>query len=317
MTDLVVAAPVSVPDVMTMADVIVKSGLFPAFKNRESAAAMMLLCRAKGLDPMTAVERYHIVQGRPVMRADAMLGEFIRMGGRVEWIKRDDTEASATFSHPQGGSVTVSWTIEMARKAKLTGKDIWSQYPRQMLHARCVSEGVRSILPGATNGLYTPEEAMNMEPVADSPALASKPAVRSISRDPEPVAALPAPAPAERPEHEVLVDDILEHKRVLTLAMQDFADAAIERGWEIAGASGKPSKSKMVALAGKLVIGFDANHPEHWALAQDALVETGDDEPVDAPAPADDNGLVLEAEVVTRDADTSGEFTIEDPFADE
>jgi hypothetical protein len=285
--------------------------LFPAFKNRESAAAMMLLCRAKGLDPMTAVERYHIVQGRPVMRADAMLGEFIRMGGRVEWIKRDDTEASATFSHPQGGTVTVSWTIEQARKAKLTGKDIWSQYPRQMLHARCVSEGVRSVLPGATNGLYTPEEAMNMEPVADSPAPASKPAVRAISRDSEPVAALPAPAPAPAPVAEAVIDP----KKLLVLAMQDFADAATERGWEIAGANGKPSKSKMVALAGKLVTGFDAADPDHWALAQDALVETGDDEPV--PAPADDNGLVLEAEVVTADADTSGEFTIEDPFADD
>ena len=311
MTDLVVAAPVSVPDVMTMADVIVKSGLFPAFKNRESAAAMMLLCRAKGLDPMTAVERYHIVQGRPVMRADAMLGEFIRMGGRVEWIKRDDTEASATFSHPQGGTVTVSWTIDMARKAKLTGKEIWNQYPRQMLHARCVSEGVRSVLPGATNGLYTPEEAMNMEPVGDLPSAPAKPAVRAISRDSEPVVALPAPSPAP------VAEPAIDAKKLLVLAMQDFADAAIERGWEIAGANGKPSKSKMVALAGKLVTGFDAADPEHWALAQDALVETGDDEPVDAPAPADDNGLVLEAEVVTADADTSGEFTIADPFADD
>lgn len=308
MTDLVVAAPVSVPDVMTMADVIVKSGLFPAFKNRESAAAMMLLCRAKGLDPMTAVERYHIVQGRPVMRADAMLGEFIRMGGRVEWIKRDDTEASATFSHPQGGSVTVSWTIDMARKAKLTGKDIWNQYPRQMLHARCVSEGVRSVLPGATNGLYTPEEAMQMEPVAETPPAPAKPAVRAISRDSEPVVALPAPEP-------VVVEAVIDPKKLLVLAMQDFADAATERGWEIAGANGKPSKSKMVALAGKLVTGFDAADPEHWALAQDALVETGDDEPVEAPA--DDNGLVLEAEVVTADADTSGTFTIADPFADD
>jgi len=309
MTDLVVAAPVSVPDVMTMADVIVKSGLFPAFKNRESAAAMMLLCRAKGLDPMTAVERYHIVQGRPVMRADAMLGEFVRMGGRVEWIKRDDTEASATFSHPQGGSVTVSWTIEMARKAKLTGKDIWSQYPRQMLHARCVSEGVRSILPGATNGLYTPEEAMNMEPMADSPAPASKTAVRSISRDSEPVAALPSPEPV------VVEAVVVDPKKLLTLAMQDFATDAMDRGWEIAGANGKPSKSKMVVLASKLVDGFDAAEPEHWALAQDALVETGDIDPV--PAPADDNGLVLEAEVVSATADTSAEFTIADPFEDD
>lgn len=295
MGDLVVAAPVSVPDVMTMADVIVKSGLFPAFKNRESAAAMMLLCRAKGLDPMTAVERYHIVQGRPVMRADAMLGEFVRMGGRVEWHRRDDTEASATFSHPQGGSVTVSWTIEQARKAKLTGKDIWNQYPRQMLHARCVSEGVRSVLPGATNGLYTPEEAMQMEPVGELPNVKPAEPVGSTSRDPEPVAALPAP----------VVDD----KKLLVDAMVNFADAAIERGWEVVGANGKPSKSKMIKLASSLVPNFDDFSPDDWGRAQDALVETGD---------GDDDGLVMEAEVVSADAVTpAGEFAIEDPFAED
>lgn len=310
MGDLVVAAPVSVPDVMTMADVIVKSGLFPAFKNRESAAAMMLLCRAKGLDPMTAVERYHIVQGRPVMRADAMLGEFIRMGGRVEWHRRDDTEASATFSHPQGGSVTVSWTIEQARKAKLTGKDIWNQYPRQMLHARCVSEGVRSVLPGATNGLYTPEEAMQMEPVGELPTVKPAEPVRSISRDPEPIAILPAPELT--PEQKVataLGEQILEIEAHLKVVMRDFADAAIERGYEITAPSGKPSKSKMIKLASSLVPNFDDFNPDDWGRAQDALVETGD---------GDDDGLVLEAEVVSRDAVTpAGDFQIEDPFAED
>lgn len=310
MGDLVVAAPVSVPDVMTMADVIVKSGLFPAFKNRESAAAMMLLCRAKGLDPMTAVERYHIVQGRPVMRADAMLGEFIRMGGRVEWHRRDDTEASATFSHPQGGSVTVSWTIEQARKAKLTGKDIWNQYPRQMLHARCVSEGVRSVLPGATNGLYTPEEAMQMDPVGELPTVKPSEPVRPTSRDPKPVAALPAPELT--PEQKVataLGEQILEIEAHLKVVMKDFADAAIERGYEITAPSGKPSKSKMIKLASSLVPNFDDSSPDDWGRAQDALVETGD---------GDDDGLVLEAEVVSADAVTpAGDFQIEDPFAED
>lgn len=161
-------ATATIPEVLQMAEIVAASGLFPAFKTPQAAAALMLLCRAKGLDPMTAVERYHIVQGRPVMRAEAMLAEFLAAGGRVEWHERSDTAAIATFSHPQGGSIRVSWTIDQARAAGLTGKDVWRQYARQMLHARCVSEGVRSVFPGVTNGLYTPEEATDIS--ANGPA---------------------------------------------------------------------------------------------------------------------------------------------------
>lgn len=276
MSELVPVQPaMSLSDVMTMADVIVKSGLFPAFKTRESAATLMLLCRAKGLDPMTAVERYHVVQGRPVMRADAMLGEFVRMGGRVEWHRRDDKEAKATFSHSLGGTVTVSWTIEQARSAKLTGKDVWSQYPRQMLHARCVSEGVRSVLPGATNGLYTPEEAMNMEPVV----VPSQPVVVV---DAEPVVSAPAleAKPTEQPKR--------SETRDLALARRTFVDRATELGYDLLGTTGKPSKFKAVAFAKLMFDGeFDADDQGHWWSAYDRLEEVGasqidetDDEPV-------------------------------------
>ena len=317
--ELVVAGP-TVADVMTMADVIVKSGLFPAFRNRESAAAMMLLCRAKGLDPMTAVERNHIVQGRPVMRADAMLGEFVRMGGSVKWGQRDDKAAEATFSHPQGGTVTVRWTIEQAKAAKLTGKDVWTQYPRQMLHARCVSEGVRSVLPGATNGLYTPEEAYNMEPVVAEP-------VRASSRDSDPIVdavvvedkpkAIRARKSKPEPEPEPIeiapaAMDKIETRKAVIVLMQDFAEAAKAHGIDIEGVNGKPSRSKLCAEAGKLWAGvepFDCDNPEHWSAVHDRLMEIDQE-------PAGDE-LVLEAEVVTKNADTSDlDPDIEDPFAE-
>ena len=88
MSELV--AMTSVSDVMTMADVVVKSGLFPMFKTRESAAAMMLLCRSKGLDPMTAIERYHVVQGRPVMRATLCWESF------CVWVVRSSGSSAMT-----------------------------------------------------------------------------------------------------------------------------------------------------------------------------------------------------------------------------
>lgn len=145
-------------DMDQMAGNIVRSGMF-AMKTKEQALCLMAVCQAEGLHPMQAVRRYHIMNGgRPAMRADAMQAEFQRQGGIVKWIHRDDKICKAEFSHASGGSVVIEWTIDMAQKAGLTRNQTWMQYPRQMLTARVVSEGVRTVLPGVVAGIYTPEE---------------------------------------------------------------------------------------------------------------------------------------------------------------
>jgi len=52
------------------------------------------------------------------------------------------------------------FTISDATKAGLTGKGTWKQYPRNMLFARAMSNGVRWYCPDAFGGntVYTPEE---------------------------------------------------------------------------------------------------------------------------------------------------------------
>jgi uncharacterized protein YbbK (DUF523 family) len=39
---------------------------------------------------------------------------------------------------------------------------MWKKYPRQMLRSRVVSEGVRTVCPGATSGMYVPEEVQDI-----------------------------------------------------------------------------------------------------------------------------------------------------------
>lgn len=88
---------------------------------------------------------------------------FLDAGGKVEWHRRDDTGADATFSHPQGGTVRVAWDMERAKKAGLSGKDMYGKYTRQMFSARVISEGCRTVYPAATSGLYVPEEVRHFE----------------------------------------------------------------------------------------------------------------------------------------------------------
>lgn len=144
-----------------MAHYIVRSGLF-GVKREEEAVALLLLAQAEGLHPMRAVQEYHIIQGRPALRADAMLARFLQAGGRVEWHELSNEAAEATFIHPQGGRVRIRWTLEDAKRAGLLDKagDMWRKYPRAMLRARVVSEGVRTVYPGVVVGLYAPEEVV-------------------------------------------------------------------------------------------------------------------------------------------------------------
>jgi len=150
-------ALVPLNDIKEMAEVAAKSKMF-GFKSPDEAMAIMLLCQAENLHPAIAMRDFHVIQGRRALKADAMLARFQAAGGSVKWEEYTDERVSGNFSHPSGGSVTVTWTFEMARKIGLTGKDNWKNYARAMLRARCISEGVRTVYPGCVTGLYTPEE---------------------------------------------------------------------------------------------------------------------------------------------------------------
>lgn len=152
---------IPVNDIQTMAVAVVKSQLF-GMKTVEQATALMLIAQAEGYHPALAARDYHIIQGRPTLKAETMMARFQQQGGKVEWKTLTDKEVTATFSHPSGGSATITWTFEQAKQAGLTNKDNWKNYPRAMLRARVVSEGIRTVYPGVVLGVYTPEEVQDI-----------------------------------------------------------------------------------------------------------------------------------------------------------
>lgn len=163
----------SIEVIERMATLGSRSGLF-GIKSPEQAAALMLIAQAEGISPALALRDYHVINGRPTLKADAILARFQQAGGKVKWVRLTDTEATAVFSHPAGGEVEISWTMEMAKKAQLLGNQTWQKYSRAMLRSRCISEGVRSVYPGVVCGVYTPEEVESI----DVSVRTSEPAVR-------------------------------------------------------------------------------------------------------------------------------------------
>ena len=146
-----------------MAEAIAKSGLF-GMKDTNSVLALMAVAQAEGLHPATAARDYHIIQGRPALKADAMLARFQAAGGKVDWKIYTDQNVTGIFTHPNGGSLELSWTLEQANKIGLNKPGSgWAKYPRAMLRARVVSEGIRTVYPGCVIGTYTPEEVEDFD----------------------------------------------------------------------------------------------------------------------------------------------------------
>ena len=161
-----------------MAQAFAKSGLFGT-KTPEQCLALLLLANAEGMHPAIAMRDFDIIQGKPAKKAEAMLRSFLAAGGTVEWHALDDTQADATFAHPQGGSARIKWDMQRVKNAEIKNEAMYKKYPRAMLRSRCVSEGCRTVYPASTSGLYEPGEVAgftapkdmgNAEVVAEKPS---------------------------------------------------------------------------------------------------------------------------------------------------
>lgn len=182
-------AVISVRDIRVMADSVVNSGLF-GVKNADQAMALMLIAQAEGFHPAIAARDYHIIQGKASKSAEAMLRSFQASGGVIEWLEYTDEKCAATFKHPQAPKpITIEWDMARVKKAEISNPAMYKKYPRQMLSARVISEGVKHTWPGATSGMYTPEEVRD---IAEEPKQQPKlKEVEKTEQQPEAVELIP------------------------------------------------------------------------------------------------------------------------------
>ena len=234
-------------DMDRMAAAIAKSALF-GIQTHEQALALMIVAQAENRHPGSVAAEYHIIQGRPALKADAMLARFQQAGGVVEWVDYTDSKVSAKFSHSVNSPtpVLIEWTLDQATKAGLAGKDNWKKYPRQMLRARVVSEGVRTVYPAVCVGVYTPEEVQDFEPAGAPRKRKEKdmgeaqivPPEEKATAAPLPEGAAP-PAPAAGGPLETRTETLRRRcndahmavKDILTKAEVESAEAMSEADW--------------------------------------------------------------------------------------
>lgn len=148
----------SLGEIERMATTFAKSQMF-GLRDPAGAFVLMMLADASGMHPVSAFLDYDLIKNKPVKKSEAMMRDFLKAGGKVEYSRLDDECVEATFFPPGGGKpATINWTLARAAKAGLGNKDNWQAYPRQMLRSRVIGEGVKTVWPAATGGLPIPEE---------------------------------------------------------------------------------------------------------------------------------------------------------------
>lgn len=155
----------SIDDMKVLSKTMAKSGMC-GVDNEAEAMVIVSACHARGIDWLEFVETYHIIQGKPSMRADAQLAAFYSIGGKISIKSRTSELASIVLSLVGHDDVPSSLSHEEAMEEGFYyGKDgtphaNWKT-PRkrmQMLWARVVTDGIRVIAPSIVSGKYSPEE---------------------------------------------------------------------------------------------------------------------------------------------------------------
>lgn len=156
--------------------------------NEAQGRVLALACIAERKNPIELARTYHIIDGKLSMRADAMLAEFRKLGGKVRWIATgDDGKAAKALFSFEGIDTEIGFTIDDAKRANLIKpKGNWEKDPGSMLRARTVSKAIRMLAPEIVAGYYTPEELEHgdggdgrMAAVVDAEALAKAAASRA------------------------------------------------------------------------------------------------------------------------------------------
>lgn len=157
--------------IKTLGGAIFKSGIFGLDKP-EQGEILAMQCLAERKSPLELARTYHFIQGQLAIRSDALLAKFHQAGGTVVWIERNDKKVVAEFKKWTSYAKIVADLDEYVTNGTAVGrdgklKDNWRRWPRRMLTARAISEGVRLIAPECCFGVYVAEEieSKNLEVV--------------------------------------------------------------------------------------------------------------------------------------------------------
>jgi len=150
-----------ISEIMTMAKTFAESGMFTDAKGMAQAFVKIQAGQEIGIPPFASMGGIHIIQGKPTLGA-GLIASTVKGSGKYDYRVKEMTEKVCSIDFLQGSEFigNSTFTIEDAKKALTKNID---KFPKNMLFARAISNGVKWFCPDVFSGpVYTPEE-MNVE----------------------------------------------------------------------------------------------------------------------------------------------------------
>lgn len=197
---------------------IYQSGMF-GVRNPAEGFILAVTCQQERMSFMQVNERFHIMMGKITIKAEAMLANLQELGGEHEIIEKSPNRVAIKLIYKKASYLSeVLWEDiknesytrankdangrNYADNVPIEQRQFKENYatPRrrmQMMWARAVSDGVRTVCPLATRGHYTPEEVIDFdEPKVVNITPSAAPAAYPQEEQTAPAAPAPTPAPA-------------------------------------------------------------------------------------------------------------------------
>lgn len=145
-------------DTINLGKILAESGFFQDTRGTAQAVAKILAGREMGFGPMASMTGINIISGRVATSANLMAAA-VQASGRYSFrvLELTPSVCRIRFFEGKEGIGDSEFTMDDARKAGTKNLD---RFPRNMLYARAMSNGVKWYCPSVMNGqpIYTPEE---------------------------------------------------------------------------------------------------------------------------------------------------------------
>jgi hypothetical protein len=139
-----------------VAKLFADSGMFADVKGAAQCFVKIMAGAEMGIPPFTAMNSFHVIQGKATMAATAIAAR-VKGSGRYNYeIVKKTAEVCELKFFENGKHVhTEVWDAKRASKAGTKNMD---KYPDAMLFARAITAGARAVCPDVIGQFYSPEE---------------------------------------------------------------------------------------------------------------------------------------------------------------
>lgn len=164
--ELAVQKQLSYAEIEKTARAFVASGMFGRDMDKISKGITKIMAGQElGLAPFASMRAVHVIEGNATLSANTMAG-MVKSSGRYDYeVKKKEVGECVIdfFEYRNGKRIkigTESFDESEAKAAGLMNKQNWQKYPKAMMFARCISNGVRTYCPDVFSGMlvYTPDE---------------------------------------------------------------------------------------------------------------------------------------------------------------